>query len=58
MKNNGMKGITKRDEEALIYLNNITWCKIEESKGFKREKLKGFKLEFFFDKNNFLKTPY
>ncbi|XP_071685650.1 nucleosome assembly protein 1;2-like [Rutidosis leptorrhynchoides] len=35
--------ITERDEEALKYLKDIKWCRIDDPKGFK--------LEFFFDTN-------
>ncbi|CAL4974429.1 unnamed protein product [Urochloa decumbens] len=46
MKNNEIlaEEIQKRDEEALKYLKNITWCKIDDPKGFK--------IEFSFDTNN------
>ncbi|XP_009626394.1 nucleosome assembly protein 1;4-like isoform X1 [Nicotiana tabacum] len=37
--------ISERDEEALKYLKDIKWCKIDDRKGFK--------LEFFFDTNPF-----
>ncbi|KAL9157034.1 hypothetical protein ABFS82_09G118800 [Erythranthe guttata] len=40
--------ITDRDEEALKYLKDIKWCKIDSPKGFK--------LEFFFDTNPFFKN--
>ncbi|KAH7302150.1 hypothetical protein KP509_23G058600 [Ceratopteris richardii] len=40
--------ITERDEEALKYLRDIRWCKINEPKGFK--------LEFLFDSNPFFKN--
>ncbi|KAK1416891.1 hypothetical protein QVD17_26010 [Tagetes erecta] len=40
--------ITERDEEALKYLKDIKWCKIDDPKGFK--------LEFFFDTNPFFKN--
>ncbi|XP_076881208.1 nucleosome assembly protein 1;4-like isoform X1 [Bidens hawaiensis] len=35
--------ITERDEDALKYLKDIKWCRVDEPKGFK--------LEFFFDTN-------
>ncbi|PWA85303.1 nucleosome assembly protein [Artemisia annua] len=35
--------ITERDEEALKYLKDIKWCRMDDPKGFK--------LEFFFDTN-------
>ncbi|KAM7483854.1 hypothetical protein LguiB_008437 [Lonicera macranthoides] len=37
--------ISERDEEALKYLKDIKWCRIDDPKGFK--------LEFFFDSNPF-----
>ncbi|PWA44514.1 nucleosome assembly protein 1,4 [Artemisia annua] len=37
--------ITERDEEALKYLKDIKWCRMDDPKGFK--------LEFFFDTNPF-----
>ncbi|PWA94905.1 nucleosome assembly protein 1,4 [Artemisia annua] len=37
--------ITERDEEALKYLKEIKWCRMDDPKGFK--------LEFFFDTNPF-----
>ncbi|KAK4395113.1 Nucleosome assembly protein 1 [Sesamum angolense] len=40
--------ISERDEEALKYLKDIKWCKIDNPKGFK--------LEFFFDTNPFFKN--
>ncbi|KAF6157182.1 hypothetical protein GIB67_041643 [Kingdonia uniflora] len=40
--------ITERDEEALKYLKDIKWCRIDDPKGFK--------LEFFFDTNPFFKN--
>ncbi|XP_011072531.1 nucleosome assembly protein 1;4 [Sesamum indicum] len=40
--------ISERDEEALKYLKDIKWCKIDDPKGFK--------LEFFFDTNPFFKN--
>lgn len=40
--------ITERDEEALKYLKDIKWCKMEDPKGFK--------LEFIFDTNPFFKN--
>ncbi|KAH7373886.1 hypothetical protein KP509_17G078800 [Ceratopteris richardii] len=40
--------ITQRDEEALKYLKDIRWSKMEEPKGFK--------LEFLFDTNPFFKN--
>ncbi|VFQ98566.1 unnamed protein product [Cuscuta campestris] len=40
--------ITERDEEALKYLNDIKWSRLDGSKGFK--------LEFFFDPNPFFKN--
>ena len=36
------------DEEALKFLKDIKWCRIDV--------LKGFKLEFFFDTNPFFKN--
>ncbi|KAK4837946.1 hypothetical protein QYF36_009731 [Acer negundo] len=40
--------IVERDEEALKYLNDIKWCRIDVPKGFK--------LEFFFDPNPYFKN--
>ncbi|KAL1810587.1 hypothetical protein DCAR_0730295 [Daucus carota subsp. sativus] len=40
--------ISERDEEALKYLKDIKWCKINDPKGFK--------LEFFFDTNPIFKN--
>ncbi|KAI3455571.1 hypothetical protein Pfo_012234 [Paulownia fortunei] len=40
--------ISERDEEALKYLKDIKWCRIDNPKGFK--------LEFFFDTNPFFKN--
>ncbi|KAI3777901.1 hypothetical protein L1987_47704 [Smallanthus sonchifolius] len=40
--------ISERDEEALKYLKDIRWCRIDDPKGFK--------LEFFFDTNPFFKN--
>ncbi|XP_042446015.1 nucleosome assembly protein 1;2-like [Zingiber officinale] len=40
--------IQERDEEALKYLKDIKWCRINEPKGFK--------LEFFFETNPFFKN--
>lgn len=40
--------ITERDEEALKYLKDIKWCRLDNPKGFK--------LEFFFDTNPFFKN--
>ncbi|CAN8274420.1 unnamed protein product [Cochlearia groenlandica] len=40
--------ITESDEEALKYLNDIKWCKIE--------KPQGFKLDFYFDSNPYFKN--
>ncbi|KAI5665448.1 hypothetical protein M9H77_15301 [Catharanthus roseus] len=40
--------ISERDEEALKYLKDIKWCRIDEPKGFK--------LEFYFDSNPFFKN--
>ncbi|KAJ6793901.1 nucleosome assembly protein 1,4-like [Iris pallida] len=40
--------IHERDEEALMFLKDIKWCKIDDPKGFK--------LEFFFDSNPFFKN--
>ncbi|KAI5067107.1 hypothetical protein GOP47_0017635 [Adiantum capillus-veneris] len=40
--------ITERDEEALKFLRDIRWCKIDDPKGFK--------LEFLFDTNPFFKN--
>ncbi|XP_027126538.1 nucleosome assembly protein 1;4 [Coffea eugenioides] len=40
--------ISERDEEALKYLKDIKWCRIDSPKGFK--------LEFFFDANPFFKN--
>ncbi|XP_042420074.1 nucleosome assembly protein 1;2-like, partial [Zingiber officinale] len=40
--------VQERDEEALKYLRDIKWCRIDEPKGFK--------LEFFFDTNPFFKN--
>ncbi|GJR29727.1 nucleosome assembly protein 1;4-like protein isoform X2 [Tanacetum coccineum] len=47
MKNNEITAeeITERDEEALKYLKDIKWCRMDDPKGFK--------LEFFFDTNPF-----
>ncbi|THU45385.1 hypothetical protein C4D60_Mb02t17370 [Musa balbisiana] len=40
--------IQERDEEALKYLKDIKWCRIDDPKGFK--------LEFFFDTNPYFKN--
>uniref|UniRef100_A0A5B6YZG2 Uncharacterized protein n=1 Tax=Davidia involucrata TaxID=16924 RepID=A0A5B6YZG2_DAVIN len=40
--------ISERDEEALKYLKDIKWCRIDNPKGFK--------LEFFFNANPFFKN--
>lgn len=40
--------ISERDEEALKYLKDIKWCRLDVPKGFK--------LEFFFDTNPFFKN--
>ncbi|KAH6830756.1 nucleosome assembly protein 1 [Perilla frutescens var. hirtella] len=40
--------ISERDEEALKYLSDIKWCRLDNPKGFK--------LEFFFDTNPFFKN--
>ncbi|GMI97809.1 NUCLEOSOME/CHROMATIN ASSEMBLY FACTOR GROUP A 02, nucleosome assembly protein 1;2 [Hibiscus trionum] len=50
MKNNEVVAdeITERDEEALKYLKDIKWCRVEEPKGFK--------LEFHFDTNPYFKN--
>ncbi|KAI3775116.1 hypothetical protein L1987_49684 [Smallanthus sonchifolius] len=40
--------ISERDEDALKYLKDIKWCRIDDPKGFK--------LEFFFDTNPFFKN--
>ncbi|KAD4889357.1 hypothetical protein E3N88_21430 [Mikania micrantha] len=50
MKNNEIlvEEISERDEEALKYLKDIKWCRIDDPKGFK--------LEFFFDANPFFKN--
>ncbi|RAL51124.1 hypothetical protein DM860_005480 [Cuscuta australis] len=50
MKNNEVlcEEITERDEEALKFLKDIKWSRMEEPKGFK--------LEFFFDTNPFFKN--
>ncbi|KAK4837829.1 hypothetical protein QYF36_008761 [Acer negundo] len=50
MKNNVIVAdeIVERDEEALKYLNDIKWCRIDVPKGFK--------LEFFFDPNPYFKN--
>uniref|UniRef100_A0A5B6Z1U6 Nucleosome assembly protein 14 n=1 Tax=Davidia involucrata TaxID=16924 RepID=A0A5B6Z1U6_DAVIN len=40
--------ISERDEEALKYLKDIKWCRIDDPKGFK--------LEFFFNANPFFKN--
>ncbi|CAO2197877.1 unnamed protein product [Urochloa humidicola] len=50
MKNNEIlaEEIRKRDEEALKYLKNITWCRIDDPKGFK--------IEFSFDTNPLFKN--
>ncbi|CAA3011587.1 nucleosome assembly 1 4 isoform X1 [Olea europaea subsp. europaea] len=40
--------ISEPDEEALKYLKDIKWCRIDNPKGFK--------LEFFFDSNPFFKN--
>uniref|UniRef100_A0A0D9V4V5 Uncharacterized protein n=1 Tax=Leersia perrieri TaxID=77586 RepID=A0A0D9V4V5_9ORYZ len=51
MKNNEIlyEEIHERDEEALKYLKDIKWCRIDEPKGFK--------IEFFFYTNPFFKNP-
>ncbi|KAK4366263.1 hypothetical protein RND71_014143 [Anisodus tanguticus] len=45
MKNNEIlaKEITERDEDALHYLKDVKWSRLDDAKGFK--------LEFFFDTN-------
>lgn len=45
--------IQERDEEALKYLKDIKWSRVELPKGDdqKGDASKGFKLEFFFDPN-------
>ncbi|XP_062017115.1 probable disease resistance protein At4g27220 [Rosa rugosa] len=50
LKNNDMLAnqITERDERALKYLKDIKWFRIHNPKGFK--------LEFYFDTNPFLKN--
>ncbi|KAI3727331.1 hypothetical protein L1987_67144 [Smallanthus sonchifolius] len=50
MKNNEIlaEEISERDEEALKYLKDIKWCRMDDPKGFK--------LEFFFDTNPFFKN--
>lgn len=50
MKTNEILGeeISERDEEALKFLKDIKWCRIDDPKGFK--------LEFFFDTNPFFKN--
>nr|Q5MGA9.2 RecName: Full=Nucleosome assembly protein 1;3; Short=OsNAP1;3; AltName: Full=Nucleosome assembly protein 1-like 3; Short=OsNAP1_L3 [Oryza sativa Indica Group] len=50
MKNNEIlaEEIHESDEEALKYLKDIKWCRIDD--------LKGFKFEFFFDTNPFFKN--
>ncbi|RCV27022.1 hypothetical protein SETIT_5G292200v2 [Setaria italica] len=50
MKNNEIlaEEIQMRDEEALKYLKNIKWCRIDDPKGFK--------IEFSFDTNPFFKN--
>ncbi|GMQ08290.1 hypothetical protein CsSME_00052083 [Camellia sinensis var. sinensis] len=50
MKNNEVlaEEISERDEEALKYLKDIKWCRIDNPKGFR--------LEFFFDTNPFFKN--
>ncbi|KAK1434214.1 hypothetical protein QVD17_11133 [Tagetes erecta] len=50
MKNNEIltEEISERDEEALKYLKDIKWCRIDDPKGFK--------LEFFFETNPFFKN--
>ncbi|KAK9060515.1 hypothetical protein SSX86_021219 [Deinandra increscens subsp. villosa] len=40
--------ISERDEDALKYLKDIKWCRINDPKGFK--------LEFFFDTNPYFKN--
>ncbi|KAJ6840511.1 nucleosome assembly protein 1,4-like [Iris pallida] len=40
--------IQERDEEALTFLKDIKWCKIDDPKGFK--------LEFFFNSNPYFKN--
>ncbi|KAI3716356.1 hypothetical protein L6452_23636 [Arctium lappa] len=40
--------ISERDEDALKYLKDIKWCRIDDPKGFK--------LEFFFDTNPYFKN--
>ncbi|CAA0821143.1 Unknown protein [Striga hermonthica] len=42
------EGISERDEEALKFLKDIKWARIDDPKGFK--------LEFFFDTNPFFKN--
>uniref|UniRef100_A0A3Q7GJU3 Nucleosome assembly protein 1 n=1 Tax=Solanum lycopersicum TaxID=4081 RepID=A0A3Q7GJU3_SOLLC len=50
MKNNDVlsEEITERDEEALKFLRDIKWSKIDDPKGFK--------LEFFFENNPYFKN--
>ncbi|XP_060213605.1 nucleosome assembly protein 1;2 isoform X1 [Lycium barbarum] len=50
MKNNEVlaEEITERDEEALKFLRDIKWSKIDDPKGFK--------LEFFFETNPYFKN--
>ncbi|KAI4355451.1 hypothetical protein L6164_004226 [Bauhinia variegata] len=40
--------ITERDEEALKYITDIKWCRVDNPRGFK--------LEFFFDSNPYFKN--
>ncbi|XP_074309026.1 nucleosome assembly protein 1;2-like [Silene latifolia] len=51
--------IQEQDEEALKYLKDIKWHRIDVPKdeNQKGEATKGFKLEFFFDPNPFFKNP-
>ncbi|XP_059299591.1 nucleosome assembly protein 1;4-like isoform X2 [Lycium ferocissimum] len=51
MQNNEIlaEEISEDDEEALEFLKDIKWCRVDDPKGFK--------LEFFFDTNPFFKNP-
>ncbi|KAL2906921.1 Nucleosome assembly protein 1 2 [Bienertia sinuspersici] len=61
MKTNEVLGesIQERDEEALKFLKDIKWTRIDLPKDDtqKGDASKGFKLEFFFDPNPFFTNP-
>ncbi|XP_074265456.1 nucleosome assembly protein 1;2-like [Silene latifolia] len=50
--------IQKHDEDALKYLKDIKWRRIELSKDeYPQAKATGFKIEFFFDHNPYFRNP-